>query len=120
MLPDYLDAPVFDEATALALFEDDRELLEEVVALFRTTARRLHQELAASLEAGDLETLVRTAHSLKGASANLAAERIRAVSEALEELGRDARKSGEGVEFDEFLTAIDQEIDMFESMFDNA
>ena len=120
MLPDYLDAPVFDEETALTLFENDRELLDEVLMLFRSTTRRLYQELLSSLAAGDFETLVRSAHSLKGAAANVAAERIRVVSQALELAARSARENGVLAEFDEFLAAIDEQIDVFNSSFESA
>ncbi|GHV04651.1 hypothetical protein FACS1894217_00250 [Clostridia bacterium] len=52
------------------------------------------QALRVSLDAGDLETAIRDAHTIKGAAANLSAEDIRAKALELE----TALKSGESVD----------------------
>ena len=50
----------------------------------------------------------------------MAAERIRVVSQALELAARSARENGVLAEFDEFLAAIDEQIDVFNSSFESA
>ncbi|MCA8963004.1 MAG: Hpt domain-containing protein [Planctomycetes bacterium] len=122
MIPHYQDLPVFDEETALGLFEHDRELLDEVVALFRSSARRLLAEIEEFDAAGpeQREELVRSAHSLKGAAANVAAERIRCLAAALEKAGRQSLGIPAAVDFTAFIESLRTEISVFDSQFECA
>lgn len=85
MLPDLPHLPVFDEERALQLLDGDRELLEDVLDLFQTTSRRLLEEIEEARTAGDREALRKSAHSLKGAAANICATRVQEVARTLEE-----------------------------------
>jgi HPt (histidine-containing phosphotransfer) domain-containing protein len=58
---------------SLARLGDDRELLEEVIAIFLEDAPKLLRQASESLAKGEAVVLERAAHSLKGLSANFAA-----------------------------------------------
>jgi HPt (histidine-containing phosphotransfer) domain-containing protein len=51
----------------------DEDLLEEVVTLYLEESVRLMDEMRRALSAGDASSLRRSAHNLKGSSANLGA-----------------------------------------------
>ena len=77
---------VFDLNKALEIVGGDRILLAEVLAIFFEEAAKKVDELRDSLESGDIEKLKMTAHTLKGSSANVAAERIHALALEIERL----------------------------------
>ena len=87
-------AKVFDERAALAYTGGDRELLSEVVALFRGDAPARLRRIERALQRRDGEGLRSAAHALKGAIATLGSETGRAAAAELEALGR-ARRFGE-------------------------
>jgi len=70
------------------MFGDDPEFIKELLQLYLTDA----QERVAALQAASVplqwETIAHEAHQLKGASANVGAEGIRALAQQLEELAR--------------------------------
>jgi len=76
----------------LARVENDRELLREMVELFRVDFPRYVGELRAAVEKGGTAEVARTAHALKGMLGNLAATRAEAAAGKLEQLGRSERK----------------------------
>jgi two-component system, sensor histidine kinase and response regulator len=74
----------FDRASLLERLEGDRELLLEMVDLFRQDAPQLLSALRDALGNGDMVLLERSAHSLKGAASNLSAKRIATAALQLE------------------------------------
>ncbi|MBN1933650.1 MAG: PAS domain S-box protein [Anaerolineae bacterium] len=77
-------------AEALDRLGGDREFFAE---LMRLLLHEIDQELPMMDQAirdGDTETLMRLAHSLKGAAASLSAEPVRAAAHQLEMIGRSA------------------------------
>jgi CheY-like chemotaxis protein/HPt (histidine-containing phosphotransfer) domain-containing protein len=99
---DATDAAGWDDGidrTVLARIGDparggEPALLREVVALFRADGRPLLQELRAAAERGDADRLMRGAHKLRGSASNLGAERMSALCERLEALGRAHTSEG--------------------------
>jgi PAS domain S-box-containing protein len=72
------DAPVFDRAGLLARLMDDEDLARMVARGFIEDLPRQIEALRNYLDAGDAEGAVRQAHTIKGASANVGGEALRA------------------------------------------
>lgn len=83
------DEVIFDRAKALAALLDDPELLEEVKAAFLGEYPERRQAVVNALATGDLRTVARQAHTIKGSSGNLRAGRVQAAAGQLEQLARD-------------------------------
>jgi len=91
------DPKIIDPEAIKALRElnpgDNDVFLKEIVGIYvEDTPRRL-QELRSSLASGDIPLFTRTAHTIKGSSANVGAVALSAVAERLESM---ARKDGLG------------------------
>ncbi len=79
---------VFDREDLLARCLGKIELAERVLEKFESRFDLDFCELQQALELEDSETIARVAHRLKGASANVAAGRLRAKAARIEELAR--------------------------------
>jgi CheY-like chemotaxis protein/HPt (histidine-containing phosphotransfer) domain-containing protein len=79
---------VLDFAAALDRVEGDRELLENLMGMFAGECAHDIAEIRKSLEARDMGLLERLAHTIKGASGNLAAGRVADAAFALEKQAR--------------------------------
>ena len=79
----------FDAAAALDRVDDDRELLIEILGLFREQAATSSGLIRDAVAGQDGPALERAAHSLKGAAANISAEPVREASLHLEQAGRE-------------------------------
>jgi len=78
------EPPVFDAAVLLNLLGGDREAVAEITAELLTDAPRQAAAFREALAADDAALARRQAHTLKGASANVGAEALRAVAHAAE------------------------------------
>jgi PAS domain S-box-containing protein len=78
------ETPVWDKAGMFERLMEDEELAEEIVATFLEDIPRQIQILETLLDAGDIPGVRRQAHSIKGASANIGGERLRAVAFTME------------------------------------
>ncbi len=67
---------------------DNDEFLREIAGIFLEDTPLRLAELDQSLAAGDTPKFTRAAHSIKGSSANLGANGVRAVAEKLEHHSR--------------------------------
>lgn len=76
--------PEMNEALALVLRIGGRDLLQKVVALFRTTSEQRLGAMRAAHGAGDAYQVSRLSHAMKGSAAQVGAEGLRAASFALE------------------------------------
>jgi HPt (histidine-containing phosphotransfer) domain-containing protein len=85
----------------LARVENDRELLREMVEIFRAEFPRYVRELRTAVENGGASEVATAAHTLKGMLGNLAATRAAAAAGNLEQLGRSERN-------EEFAKAMEQ------------
>jgi HPt (histidine-containing phosphotransfer) domain-containing protein len=62
-----------DRVSLLSRVEGDRELLAEIIQVFLADAPQLVVAMGQALAQGDMHLLERSAHSMKGAAANLSA-----------------------------------------------
>ena len=82
---------MFDREALLERVAGDEELMSELVQIFLEDCPNMMQAIRDALDAGAANELREAAHSLKGCAANLAAESVRQVAFALEQIGRDGR-----------------------------
>jgi CheY-like chemotaxis protein/HPt (histidine-containing phosphotransfer) domain-containing protein len=99
-------AAVFDKAGLMQRLLDDDQLMQLVLASFLKDIPLQIQALKDFLEAGDTVGAGRQAHTIKGASANISAEALRAIAAEMEIYG----KSGD-------LDAIRKHISELETQF---
>ncbi len=81
---------------ALEALDGNRQLLGELVAIFREECPKLQTEIETALACGDLPSLRRAAHTLKSSLAHLAAGRARTTAEAMETNARQQNLQGAG------------------------
>jgi PAS domain S-box-containing protein len=86
--PQKREFPVFDSNGMMARMMDDAELARAVVEGFLNDIPRQIETLRGYLAAGDAANAVRQAHTIKGASANVGGEWLRAVAMEMEEAGK--------------------------------
>ena len=79
--------PVFDSAAMMERLMGDQELARIVVDGFLEDAPRLIEALRSSLAAGDAPGTIRGAHTIRGASATVGGEAVRAVASEMEKAG---------------------------------
>ena len=89
------ELPVLDRSVLRTSLGDDKEFIEEILELFEDTTPEIIESLDEAAKEGNIETVKRSAHSLKGSAGNIGAK-------ALEEAMRDieaacADKELEGV-----------------------
>lgn len=82
------DVVVFDLAQAMRVVGDDREILREVIDVYLEDLSEMMKTLDAAFGKDDAESVELHAHSLKGASANVGGQRVRAVAYEIEKAGR--------------------------------
>lgn len=85
-----LSEPLLDRVGVLERVGGDRQLLTELVQLFKGHCPGQLNELQQAITAGDPARVERIAHSLKGALSNLGAEPASKSAMRLEEMGRHA------------------------------
>ena len=76
------ELPILDRSVLKLSMGDDQEFIEEVLELFTTITPEIIESLKKSADEGDLESVKRSAHSLKGSAGNIGAS-------AMEESMRD-------------------------------
>ena len=109
MVPDLTDSPIFDEDLAMDLLDQDRDLLNEVLEIFRTNTAQTLKELREKVDEGDVDGVVRAAHSIMGGAANVCAERVRLLAKTLE----DDADRGSTDSFEALCSAIEAEFERF-------
>jgi HPt (histidine-containing phosphotransfer) domain-containing protein len=85
---------VFDEPAALRRTGDDRELLKELVALYRADAPVTLRQIAKALAANNAEALRVAAHTLKGSVATVGGASARHAAGRLEDFGKTGSLDG--------------------------
>ena len=81
-------APLFDKAGMMARLMGDEDLARTVIESFLKDIPEQIEALKGYLEAGDTAKAERQAHTIKGASANLGGEAMRAVALEMEKAGK--------------------------------
>ena len=80
---------IWDAEAALARVDGDRELLRDVIEIFRQEDPKLLEKLEAALAAGDLEAVQHAAHSIKGEVSYFAAPKAAEAAKTIEYGARD-------------------------------
>jgi HPt (histidine-containing phosphotransfer) domain-containing protein len=91
----------------LARVDNDRELLLDLMAIFKEDFPRHQRELADVIAARDLKKMAIVSHTLKGMLANLAVTRAASGASKLEQLARDG---GTELEIAEVFHAFQREV----------
>ena len=99
--------PIFDKIALIQRLMGDEELAGVVIAGFLEDIPLQIKALYDYLETGDITAAERQAHTIKGASANIGAEALRAVAFMMEKMG----KSGD-------LAAIQKHMSQLEEQFE--
>ncbi len=97
-------API-DIAALTEKLEGDRELRENILAIFVEQAAKDLELLRSAVASSDLEDVRRGAHSLKGASANVCASKLSESAASLEIASREGRTEN----LSELLSAVENE-----------
>jgi two-component system, sensor histidine kinase and response regulator len=109
--PDYTgDEPSFADEI-LARVEGDRNLLAELVDLFRADSGRILSDIRRCVEAGDAKGLEQAAHAMKGSVGNFGAGAAAEAALALEVMGREGALLGAGA----CLAVLQAEVDRLKS-----
>jgi chemotaxis protein histidine kinase CheA len=77
----------------LARVDNDRDLLRELLQLFKEESSNLLGSLKQAVSHEDMERVQMTGHTLRGMLANLSATRAAAAASRLEEIGTGGDKS---------------------------
>lgn len=82
-----VEPPPLDVAQLRDLTGDDAEFISSLAESFATSSKQIVESLRAATASGDFIQISKAAHALKGASANLYAETLRAQAAELEHSG---------------------------------
>jgi two-component system sensor histidine kinase/response regulator len=74
--------------------DNDRDLLRELIEIFKEEFPRLLLQLREHIVRGDLKSVESTSHGLKGMLSGLSAMRAADVAARIEQMGRDRNSSG--------------------------
>ncbi|MFZ2956596.1 MAG: response regulator [Candidatus Ozemobacteraceae bacterium] len=88
-LPQTQEPPVFDRAGMFSRLMDDEELIRVLIKDFLVDLPRQILALKEFLDAGNVPSTERQAHTIKGASANVGGEALCAVALKMEKAARD-------------------------------
>lgn len=96
-----------DRSALLDAVDEDPDFLESLVNAFLDDYPSYLSAIRTAVDQHDAHTLQQEAHGLKGAVANLRAERARRAAHRLEEMGED----GSFEEAPEAVEALEEELD---------
>ena len=103
-----LDKSVFDREALLERLGGDAELVDEIVQIFLESAAEMIDTVDSAVADGDAHRVERSAHALKGALLNIAAESVAERALRLEQVGR----SGELELCSQLLDELKQDYDL--------
>jgi CheY-like chemotaxis protein/HPt (histidine-containing phosphotransfer) domain-containing protein len=104
--PAELAPPLVDQRALLERLNGDRQLLNELIALFQADCPRMLDAVHQAAEAGDAVALKAAAHKLKGSAANFCAITVVKAALRLENMGRQRDLSGSGAA----VVVLDREV----------
>ena len=87
--------------------QDDKELLLELLDIFVSDYQEKEKLMQTAVSGNDHEQIKSISHSLKGASGNISAKKLRETFVKLEELGKNNDTSGA----DELLSTMNQQFE---------
>ena len=89
----YMSTAIIDFAELLARVENDRELMRDLLLIFKEEFPRHLQALRLAVDSSDAEKVAAEAHTLKGMLSNLAADPAAGAAARLEQLARSREAS---------------------------
>ena len=101
------DIPAFDLPTVLSNLGDDRELFDQLAALYLTDEPTMRAQLAAAENSGDLQATMAATHAIKGAVTNFSADKAVTAATRVEALCREGRHDGLRAALTRFEAALD-------------
>lgn len=104
-----VEVPIFERDILLSRLGGDTELMETLIEVFMADLPNQIQELERAIQEERLQDAVRHAHTIKGASANVSAERLRRLALRMEE----ALKAGDLNFAKENLERLQGEFEIF-------
>jgi HPt (histidine-containing phosphotransfer) domain-containing protein len=78
----------------LVRIDNDRDLLLELIDIFKEEFPRLFQQLQEHVVRGDMKSVEKTCHGLRGMLSGLSANHGATIAARLEQMGRDRDSSG--------------------------
>jgi CheY-like chemotaxis protein/HPt (histidine-containing phosphotransfer) domain-containing protein len=102
------EVPVFDAAAMMDRLMGDSDLARTVVDGFLEDAPRLIEALRSSLAAGDATGVIRGVHTIRGASATVGGEAVRAVAWAMEKAGTAGDLGAVGASLPQLESELDR------------
>ena len=104
---------IFDEQAALSHTGGDRDLLRDLISIFRTDARTSLRRIERAVDQRDGEALRAAAHALKGSIATVGSQPGRNLAAELEQMGRSERFDDAGPVCDRLRETLDLLSDAF-------
>jgi HPt (histidine-containing phosphotransfer) domain-containing protein len=95
----------FDHGELLARVDNDRELLHDLLTIFKEEFPRHLQALHEAVDSGDGKLVAIAAHTMKGMLLNMAAGQAATAAGRLEQMGRSSETSG----FQEAFAAFERD-----------
>lgn len=83
------DTKIFDKEALLSRLCDDEELVSEVVSVYLEDTPHQIETLKHAQSSGDQDQIVRQGHTIKGASSNVSALRMRQIAYEIEKAGKN-------------------------------
>lgn len=102
--------PLLDLSRLEVALGGDTSMIGDILEMYESTAAADLEGLKAAVSAGDVDTVTRKAHSLKGASANVGADRVAGVAADVERAGREGAVDRASVLLDALIEAFDQTV----------
>ena len=99
---------VLDEADLADEYEDDTELLSEMMTSFFDTAPPLLADMRTAIASGDGGALASAAHKIKGSSGNFFAKAAYDLAVGLEQKGESGNLDGADTDCDDLAPELDR------------
>ncbi len=105
---------VFDQIAALDRVDSDKELLCELVDMFKKTYQENLKNLESAINNHDLDSIIRTSHMMKGSLGNLGGMTAFSLAQKIEACGKSDNLTEIGTLFQNFRLEIDKFFKEFE------
>ena len=112
--------PTFDLDRALAGLDGDRDLLMEIMEIFRAEAPAMLVRLRQAIDRNDAAELQQAAHALRGSLLSLGAVEVADAALGLENLGRQGSTDGASSSFSNLETQVKQLSGLFAKFAEQA
>lgn len=94
----------------------DEEFLAELVAIFLDDAQLRLEEIKGAVDSGDPSELKKTAHKLKGSSANMGANGLMNISKEMENMGSAGEVDGADTHYEALVVEFARVKDALEKL----